>query len=102
MIPAPPISVLFPYMTLFRSAFQANRNRLVKARNLELSLIRPMLHEDLVAQVKQVRRALEDLQRHLETPAPKVFPKIGRAHVLTPVTPITRIPSSTCRKTKVL
>src|SRR3712207_8711995 len=92
MIRRPPRSTLFPYTTLFRS----------------FALV-AFLHggETEQAQCVRERRAGRGVGKvphrtHFSTArrrAAKIFsPQIGRAHVRTPVTPISRMPSSACKK----
>src|SRR3712207_7889942 len=100
MIRRPPRSTLFPYTTLFRSvaarqrvarlAGQRDRHRLVEQGH---ALLDAALADDRLAQLRErhaldvrVRQAVGDLQR--------LAREIGRAHVGTPVTPISRMPSS--------
>ena len=52
-------------------AFQGAGDRLAKARGHGLSLIVPTLQDNLCEHAKHLRRALEALQHHLETPAPR-------------------------------
>src|SRR3712207_7871440 len=78
MIRRPPRSTLFPYTTLFRS--------------------RPLLPGDRRA-VRAPRGDLGDPRRAQPARVPaRVADQIGRAHVLTPVTPIIRMPSFACKK----
>src|SRR3712207_6905453 len=81
MIRRPPRSTLFPYTTLFRSL-----RRLLEGPALPLRRRR---------RPHVVRHHRLDLARRRR---PRVLHQIGRAHVLTPVTPISRMPSSACKK----
>src|SRR3712207_9056529 len=89
MIRRPPRSTLFPYTTLFRSG-------LVLFHHLGEA------GERLFDDLSHIDRS----QRHgffTDTGQKQQFinnAKIGRAHVLTPVTPISRMPSSALKKKK--
>src|SRR3712207_9462770 len=84
MIRRPPRSTLFPYATLFRS------------RPARLA---PLGGRALRVGGRGARRGLHDQRPRLPAPRqPRVRPpatsgQIGRAHVLTPVTLISRMPS---------
>src|SRR3712207_4195679 len=88
MIRRPPRSTLFPYTTLFRSG------KVVGVRRFVLLMASLALAGVLTSRVGLLL---------IEEPASASFPvqngrKIGRAHVLTPVTPITRLPPSALKK----
>src|SRR3712207_8703233 len=102
MIRLPPRSTLFPYTTLFRS----------------LPLRLPRRRRPLRTRIPRPLRRLRPRRRRTRRPPPprppllhpaqrahllrlhrrRVGLEIGRAHVLTPVTPIFRIPSSALQK----
>src|SRR3712207_8763283 len=95
MIRRPPRSTLFPYTTLFRSLVE----RVGIFALLDIAT-RPGHQGDvgvlLVAAVAGgvVRGGLDQQRACWGGPGEK----IGRAHVLTPVTPISPMPSSLCKK----
>src|SRR2546430_12562121 len=82
MIRRPPRSTLFPYTTLFRSQSAARRPRT----------------DDMT--FTQLRGELRELERRANLPGAhsKLSKEIGRAHVRTPVTIKTRMPSSALKK----
>src|SRR3712207_6902246 len=84
MIRRPPRSTLFPYTTLFRSWLRQC------GRDLRYGL-RGMRRGPWFTAAAVVTLAL-GIGAHSS--------KIGRAHVLTPVTPISRMPSSSLKKKK--
>src|SRR3712207_7090599 len=97
----PPRSTLFPYTTLFRSA--ADRH-LLAVKRLEHVPVGVVVVDD-------VRHPGGPAPANAgEEDAPGVVPPVGRprlggggpgigsAHVRTPVTPISRIPSSACKQ----
>src|SRR3712207_8117752 len=90
MIRRPPRSTLFPYTTLFRSPEQPGGDGELHA------------HRHLArGGVDTGRLALLHVGRALPGDDPRaVRLKIGRAQLLTPVTPISRIPSSSFKKKK--
>src|SRR5258707_7341464 len=87
MIRRPPRSTLFPYTTLFRSQ-QAEAFAWLHFE------IQPVDRVNRLgfARVNLVEITAQNGGRHLE---------IGKAHLLTPVTPITRMPSSALKKKKI-
>src|SRR3712207_7712785 len=93
MIRRPPRSTLFPYTTLFRSdvlAGQADGDRLREAgRRLQLP------HVDTRSGHLGIERTL---QAGSQVRRVVLVEQIGRAHVLTSVTPISRLPSSAFKK----
>src|SRR5258707_7604234 len=92
MIRRPPRSTLFPYTTLFRSARKARERINGALVHCEERYPSQGAHSVLYVVVDrdaaQWRERLKDLHNH-----------IGRAHVLTPVTPLTRMPASACKQT---
>src|SRR5260370_27114068 len=94
MIRRPPRSTLFPYTTLFRSVFglywkRATTQGAICAVALGIGvwvafMATPALHEAFPQQLAGLLAA--------------VTGKIGRAHVLTPVTLESRMPSSALKK----
>src|SRR3712207_6846089 len=93
MIRRPPRSTLFPYTTLFRSTLvPAARGRSHSRRGgagtrRRLVLFLPILADRRGAGT--ITRRPAGGETHVET---------GRAHVCTPVTPISRLPSSSLKK----
>src|SRR3712207_7534199 len=96
MIRRPPRSTLFPYTTLFRSKdlrrevfdplLAEHRGRIVK-----------LMGDGAIAEFGSVVDAVVyavAVQKGIAERQADVPPKIGRAHVSTPVTPISRMPSS--------
>src|SRR3712207_7221859 len=95
MIRRPPRSTLFPYTTLFRSRRPPLLPRLPHG-------LHPHAHPDLLRRALQdqveerdVSTVEEDVRRDVRRGDPL---QIGRAHVLTPVTPISRMPFSALKK----
>src|SRR3712207_7298465 len=89
MIRRPPRSTLFPYTTLFRSRRPQRRLK----RNLGKRGSRWK---------KAVGIFLPVLRRRVSSSATaSSWPEIGKAHVLTPVTPKYPIPSSSFKKKKI-
>src|SRR3712207_8779836 len=84
MIRRPPRSTLFPYATLFRTQL----DRLRHGREPPLL---PVLDEGSVVE--------EDADAVVGARPELVGAPIERAHVCTPVTPTSRMPSSACHKT---
>src|SRR2546425_8937392 len=102
MIRRPPRSTLFPYTTLFRSE---------EGEAMGLPVDAVDARERLDATPPDVcpprRRRLEDeaggvvrrdLRRHLAVDRGHHLEQIGRAHVWTPVTSLSRMPSSALKK----
>src|SRR3712207_6903380 len=98
MIRRPPRSTLFPYTTLFRS----RRDRVLKVAELEDDVRRDDIgprREELAELDKGRPELVEHRAQPLSARRPLLgddLDHIGRAHVCTPVTPISRIPSSAC------
>src|SRR3712207_8874239 len=86
MIRRPPRSTLFPYTTLFRSWF-GWRDTAVEEQNRALALDSGFT--DAQNELVRARYTL---------PGSRLEAQIGRAHVSTPVTPISRMPSSAWKK----
>src|SRR3712207_8199901 len=80
MIRRPPRSTLFPYTTLFRSG-------------LQLAALRLTDRADRRSRADFIDR-FTGADRHI---VDSLGEEIGRAHALTPVTPISRMPSSPCK-----
>src|SRR3712207_8223525 len=102
MIRRPPRSTLFPYTTLFRSRAGGGRGAL-EAGDRGGGPVRARAAERLVERGRGGRlhpgrgpRPDGAPLRVRGRPRPPVH-EIGRAHVLTPVTPITRMPSFACK-----
>src|SRR2546421_7061699 len=93
MIRRPPRSTLFPYTTLFRSgesavvAFDAPDRRRVRRQSLERLDAWQTAGDGETGGFAQLRARI-------------VTQEIGRAHVSTPVTIRSRMPSSSCKKNK--
>ena len=96
MIRRPPRSTLFPYTTLFRSRRYAARD------GFEIVEIQKQEVADIAVSSTKVRQALRD--GDVKTAAQLLnHPfelRIGRAHVWTPVTDQSRMPSSAWKKKK--
>src|SRR2546428_6204475 len=94
MIRRPPRSTLFPYTTLFRSVFQYRARtdgpRTQPPRDL------PAPVAGVVAELAVRRRDLRPHGRFFRQS--RFRAEIGRAHVLTPVTIRSRMPSSALKK----
>src|SRR3712207_8154717 len=94
MIRRPPRSTLFPYTTLFRS------------HPVVLVLEHVAVEHEVTGVIGELRRDDDALSgvdsiRLLQPGLPRVrraSVEIGRAHVRNPVTPISRMPSSACKK----
>src|SRR2546430_790378 len=93
MIRRPPRSTLFPYPTLFRSG---------RPPQAVIEALRDVLEGHIVGQRLVVAGAdrgdVRVRRRELVVPGLKGSAKIGRAHVCTPVTVKSRMPSSALYK----
>src|SRR2546425_9694326 len=90
MIRRPPRSTLFPYTTLFRSSPPDSMRDVAKR------------YGELLVNAHKTWRELLKKAGEGKTPTPDALPdrdqEIGRAHVRTPVTSLSRMPSSACKK----
>src|SRR3712207_8743763 len=97
MIRRPPRSTLFPYTTLFRSRPLRHTERRGTGSDRAGRAARRLPSG-------QARRRVagegtdHDLPEHAGSPELNPAAKNGREHVRNPVTPITRMPSSACKK----
>src|SRR3989442_3385757 len=91
MIRQPPRSTLFPYTTLFRSAWRLVHERLAFAVIVIVLVFLTLLYADMFRRGVIPLFAAILLGIHIQ---------IGRAHVCTPVTSAYRMPSSACNKYK--
>src|SRR3712207_8684072 len=100
MIRRPPRSTLFPYTTLFRSLVTASVERSLKRlRTDRLDLVQ--LHS-CSADVLREGGVIDALRRGRDEGKTGFigYSEIGRAQVLTPVTPISPMPSFAWKKKK--
>src|SRR3712207_9237818 len=86
MIRRPPRSTLFPYTTLFRSIAFATTSS-------EAALPRAMEAMERIGVPRQIVAFVMPTGYSFTLDGSTLY-QIGRAHVRTPVTPITRMPSS--------
>src|SRR3712207_7047962 len=91
MIRRPPRSTLFPYTTLFRSRVAG-----LEDPGADEDTLGAQLHHH--RGVRRGRDATGGEQPDPELSGPGHLAAIGRAYDRTPVTPITRMPSSACKK----
>src|SRR3712207_7706019 len=94
MIRRPPRSTLFPYTTLFRSGINQGL-LLLPIKGLVLTVL---IVVDHLGERRRHRQIGQTAIVHAESHR-AIISQIGRAHVCTPVTPISRTPSSACKKT---
>ena len=109
MIRRPPRSTLFPYTTLFRSDALTKVEALQEQYNTlsdQLTTAEKAWKQetaDLKQEQQTIALQINDLLEKRKTHAAKIEAKpleIGRAHVWTPVTDVSRMPSSAWKKKK--
>src|SRR2546428_6728140 len=97
MIRRPPRSTLFPYTTLFRSRLDRAAEVPAHARRV------PQHHAHPFAEFRAQRRSEEhtsELQSRSDLVCRLLLEKKKRTHFFTPITCITRIPSSASKITR--
>src|SRR2546425_9435710 len=97
MIRRPPRSTLFPYTTLFRSLVDLQQVERGKWRMRQREGVRPFASDD--PDSARIWWTEAGVPQNLTFPGqPDPLSEIGRAHVWTPVTSLSPMPSSALKK----